>query len=101
MQRSGVRPTNYTLSVLVKLADRGKKLEKAFELCEQITAEHHFRMNVHVFANLIQACVKHGDLPRAMDVLVRMLEERVRPDVRSYSLILRGFIDARQKSAAA
>jgi pentatricopeptide repeat protein len=101
MQRSGVRPTNYTLSVLVKLADRGKKLEKAFELCEELTTAYHFRMNVHVYANLIQACIKNGDLPRAMGVLERMLQERVRPDVRSYSLLLRAFVDARQASDAA
>merc|ERR1719199_210893 len=63
MQKSGVRPSNFTLSVLVKLANRGKKLEKAFEICEKLSSAHRFRLNVHVVANLIQACINHHDLP--------------------------------------
>merc|ERR1719446_1290761 len=96
MNKSGVRPSNFTLSVLVKLANRGKKLEKAFEICEEVSSKYGFRLNVHVFANLIQACINHRDVPRAIDVLERMLRERVRPDVRSYSLLLRACIETRQ-----
>jgi len=101
MEKSGVRPTNFTLSVLVKLANRGKKLEKAFEICEKLSSAHRFRLNVHVFGNLIQACINHHDLPRAMGVLERMLEERVRPDVRTYSLLLRACVEAREATKAA
>lgn len=100
MQQAGVRPSNYTLSVFVKLANRGKKLEKAFEICDELSAKYNFRLNVHVFANLIQACISHRDLPRAMGVLERMVQERTRPDVRSYSMLLRAFIEARQGSNA-
>merc|ERR1719191_1670857 len=101
MKKSGVRPSNFTLSVLVKLANRGKKLEKAFEICEEVSTKNNSNLNVHVFANLIQACINHRNLPRALDVLVRMIEERTRPDVRSYSLLLRALIDARQASDVA
>jgi pentatricopeptide repeat protein len=101
MQKTDVRPTNYTLSVLVKLANRGKKIERAFEFCEELSRKYSFRLNVHVFDNLIQACINHRDLPRGLDVLARMVEEHTRPDVRSYSLLLRAFIDARQGNDAA
>lgn len=97
MNKSEVRPSNYTLSVLVKLANRGKKLEKAFEICDELSSKYNFRLNVHVFDNLIQACINHRDLPRAIDVLGRMLHERVRPDVRTYSLLLRACIDSKSK----
>merc|ERR1719199_1829707 len=33
MMRSNVVPTNFTLSVLVKLASRSRKLDRAFDLC--------------------------------------------------------------------
>jgi len=101
MKNAGVRPSNYTLSVLVKLANRGKRINKAFELCEELTSTYRFRMNVHVFANLIQACIAHNDLPRALGVLEQMLQERVRPDVRTYSLLLRACIEQRKSSDAA
>merc|ERR1719498_817627 len=100
MNKSGVRPSNYTLSVLVKLANRGRKLDKAFELCEELSSKYGFRLNVHVFANLVQACIQHHDLQRAIGVLERMLQERVRPDVRTYSMLLRACIEAREAKEA-
>lgn len=101
MKKSGVCPSNFTLSVLVKLANRGKKLEKAFEVCDEVTSKYGFRLNTHVFANLIQACINHNNLPRATGVLKRMLEERVRPDVRCYCLLLRAYIELHSAQDAA
>jgi pentatricopeptide repeat protein len=101
MKASGVRPTNYTLSVLVKLADRAKKVNKAFEICEELSTKYNFRLNVHVYANLVQACTRQRDVPRAIGVLERMLEARVKPDMRTYSLLLRACIDGRQPKEAA
>jgi len=101
MEEAGVRPSNFTLSVLVKLGNRSKKLDKAFELVDEITKKYGFRANVHVFANLVQACVHHRDLPRALSVLERMLENRVRPDIRTYSLLIKAHVDARHPIEAA
>jgi pentatricopeptide repeat protein len=101
MISSGVRPSNYTLSVLVKLCNRGKKLEKAFEICDELSSKYGIRLNVHVLTNLVQACIQHHDLPRAMDQLELMVKDRVRPDVRTYSLLLRACIEARKPEEAA
>jgi len=101
MQKEGVSPSNFTLSVLVKLATRSNRLEKAFELCEDISKKYHFKLNVHVFNNLIQGCIAHKDLPRAMGVLQRMVHERVRLDVRTYSLLLKAHIFVGELSSAA
>jgi len=101
MKKSTVCPSNFTLSVLVKMANRSKQLEKAFEICEEMTTEYKFRMNVHVFNNLIQACINHREFQRAVSVLEGMLRERVRPDVRTYSLLLRSCIEERDPTKAA
>lgn len=100
MEQAGIRPTNYTLSVLVKLANRGKKLDRAFELCEEVSSKHNFKLNVHVFDNLIQACINHRDLQKAIGVLDRMLKERVRPDERTYSLLLKACVDGKEPKEA-
>lgn len=101
MQKNGVSPTNFTLSVLVKLATRSKRSDKAFELAEGLSSKYGFRLNVHVYSNLVQCCVVNRDLPRAMEVLEQMLRERVRPDTRTYQLLLRGYIQAGQGDDAA
>jgi len=92
MQNSGVAPSNFTLSVLVKLASRCKKLDRAFQLCEEISSKYGFKLNVHVYNNLIQACTHHGTIRQAIDVLTKMVREGVRPDVRTYKLLLSGCV---------
>merc|ERR1719343_1420253 len=59
MCQDGVKPSNFTLSVLVKLASRTKRVDKAFELAEEVSKRFGLRLNVHVYNNLIQACLCH------------------------------------------
>jgi pentatricopeptide repeat protein len=88
MQEEGVRPSNFTLSVLVKLSSRGKGLEATFTLVEQLKAQFGLRPNTFVYSNLVHACVTHKDFHRAVQVLDQMLRERVKPDTRIYTLLI-------------
>merc|ERR1719436_795338 len=54
MQFQGVQPSNFTLSLLVKLLSRARRLDKAFALVADITKKYNFQANVHVYANLVQ-----------------------------------------------
>jgi len=102
MQDSGVKPSNFTLSVVVKLANRGHRLSQAFELCQQIVHKYGLRLNTHVYNNLMQACIAHSELKRAMEVFSQMVGDRAHPDLRTYTLLLRGCIsDSNAYDAAA
>jgi len=101
MQESGVAPSNFTLSVVVKLANRGNRPARAFELVEQLTRKYYLQLNVHVYNNLVHACTNHGDARKALQVLEKMARQRVRPDVRTYTLLLRGCVEAREFQEAA
>eukprot|EP00428_Durinskia_dybowskii_P017090 CAMPEP_0170208154 /NCGR_PEP_ID=MMETSP0116_2-20130129/3659_1 /TAXON_ID=400756 /ORGANISM="Durinskia baltica, Strain CSIRO CS-38" /LENGTH=1079 /DNA_ID=CAMNT_0010458621 /DNA_START=88 /DNA_END=3324 /DNA_ORIENTATION=+ len=89
MQREGVPPSNYSLSLLVKLMSRARRLDGAFELVDKISAKYGFRPNVHVFTNLIQACIANRQLQRGMATFERMLKERVRPESRTIAILAR------------
>eukprot|EP00927_Polykrikos_kofoidii_P008638 TRINITY_DN135_c0_g1_i10.p1 TRINITY_DN135_c0_g1~~TRINITY_DN135_c0_g1_i10.p1 ORF type:complete len:381 (+),score=45.88 TRINITY_DN135_c0_g1_i10:3-1145(+) len=89
MEAAGVKPTNFTLSLLMKLAGRGRQLGKAFELFEDIPRRYHFQPNVHVYANLLQTCLQHGAVRRAMALVKQMAQFRVRPDARIYKMLIR------------
>jgi pentatricopeptide repeat protein len=96
MQKSGIHPTNFTLSVLVKLTSRANLLDRSFEICKELSAKYKFRLNIHVFNNLIQACVTHNQLERAFDVLDQLLSERVRPDARTYTVLIKACTAVRE-----
>eukprot|EP00928_Gymnodinium_smaydae_P052803 TRINITY_DN36964_c0_g1_i1.p1 TRINITY_DN36964_c0_g1~~TRINITY_DN36964_c0_g1_i1.p1 ORF type:complete len:661 (+),score=174.99 TRINITY_DN36964_c0_g1_i1:89-2071(+) len=92
MMAAGVPPSNFTLSVLVKLMGRVKQTRRAFDLCEELSKKYGLRLNVHVYNNLINACVQNKQLNSALDVFGRMASERVRPDARTYSLLVNGAV---------
>merc|ERR1719407_37593 len=74
MQTEGVPPSNFTLSILVKLMNRARRLDRAFSLVEEITKKYHFKPNVHVYTNLVQACASNQQLSRGLDVLEQMIQ---------------------------
>merc|ERR1719235_610546 len=89
MQQEGVPPSNFTLSILVKLMNRARKLDQALSLVDEITKKYNFRPNVHVYTNLVQACASNQQLSRGMNVLEQMIKERIAPDNRTYSILVR------------
>jgi len=89
MQDQGVQPSNFTLSILVKLLNRARKLDHAFQIVEDITKKYRFRANVHVYTNLIQACISNQQLPRGLGVLEFIVNQNIVPDSRTYAILVR------------
>merc|ERR1719456_1423866 len=56
MQGAGITPSNHTLSILVKLLGRAKRVNEAFKVVDDLTAQHGLRPNIQVYTCLIQAC---------------------------------------------
>jgi len=96
MEESGVVPSNFTLSVLVKLANRSRKPDRAFQLLKDLTQKYHLRPNSHVYSNLVHACTVHGELRRGMEVLEQMLGEHVKPDSRTYMLLIKACLESKE-----
>merc|ERR1719238_92808 len=92
MQSEGVQPSNFTLSILVKLMNRARRLDRAFSIVDEITKKYNFKPNVHVYTNLIQACASNQQLARGLSILEQMIKERVVPESRTYSILVRSSI---------
>merc|ERR1719163_2136886 len=101
MQREGVKPSNFTLSVLVKLMSRSRNLDGAFSIVEEMAKKHKLRPNVHVYTNLIVACLSRRALDRAMQTLEQMARERVQPDARAFTVLIQGCLQGGQPEKAA
>merc|ERR1719261_1783865 len=89
MQRDGVKPSNYTLSILVKMMSRARRLDGAFAIMEEISRKYQIRPNVHVYTNLILACTANRSLQRGMQTLEQMARDDVNPDSRTYTILIR------------
>merc|ERR1719388_648466 len=95
MKDSGVAPSNYTLSILVKLMGRSRRLNQAFTIIDELCALHGFRPNIQVYTCLIQACIHNRQMDRALQLHDTMIEEAgCQPDQKLYSVLGRGCLQA-------
>merc|ERR1719453_2747966 len=101
MQAAGVNPSNYTLSILVKLLGRVRRLNQAFTLVEDLSAKHRFKPNVQVYTCLMQACIQNRKLDRALALHDQMVVADCPPDEKLYTGLARGCLQlhAPQKAA--
>jgi len=90
MKKQGVSVSNYTLSILVKLLGRCRRLDEAFRTVDSLSQEYGVEVNVQVYTCLIQACFNNKQPKRALALHERMLNERFSLDQRAYSSVLRG-----------
>merc|ERR1712093_438447 len=75
MLEARVSPSNYTLSILVKLLGRGRRLDAAFDLVDEFRTCYNVRPNVQVYTCLIQACFLNRKAERALKVYDAMINE--------------------------
>merc|ERR1719428_1014892 len=95
-----VKPSNYTLSILVKLLGRARRLNQAFEVLEDISSRHGFRPNVQVYTCLMQACMFNKKLDRALALHDTMAKAGCSPDERLYVALVRGCLHLAPRKAA-
>jgi pentatricopeptide repeat protein len=102
MHKHNVRPSNFTLSILVKLLGRSRRLNQAFTMVEETCKRFDLQANIHVYTCLIFACFQNRQMPRALQLHDSMITEAgVEPDERTYAVLARGCITAGSVEKAA
>merc|ERR1719235_172599 len=102
MRANSVSPSNYTLSILVKLFGRTRRLNQAFKVVERLSTENGLRPNIHVYTCLMQACIQNRQIDRALKLHDTMVGEGgIVPDEKCYSVLVRGCLQANQLEKAA
>jgi len=94
MKKSGVTPSNYTLSMLVKLMGRCKRLNQAFTLVEDIRQEYGLKVNIQVYTCLIQACFNNRQASKAVALHEQIIKEGLLPDEMTYTVLMKGCLQA-------
>jgi len=90
MRKASIAPSNYTLSMLVKLMCRCRRLDQAFTMLDDISNEYNFKINIQVYTCLIQGCFFHGQTDKALAVYEKMINEGLHPDAMTYTVLARG-----------
>merc|ERR1719379_1235594 len=90
MEAANIAPSNFTLSILVKLYGRCSDLKTAFEVVDTYPAKYGFDLNAQVYTCLMSACITNGALDRAVEVYDRMADAGCPSDAKTYQTLLGG-----------
>jgi len=90
MQAVGIRPSNFTVSILVKLLGRVRRLNQAFGIMEDFSKRYGFKPNIQVYTCLMQACIQNRKLDRAIALHDTMVSAGCSPDEKMYTGLVRG-----------
>jgi pentatricopeptide repeat protein len=94
MRKYNVAPSNYTLSMLVKLMGRCRRINQAFTMLDDISKEYGLKINIQVYTCLIQGCFNAGQATKAMGLHDKILKEGLVPDSMTYTVLVRGCVQA-------
>merc|ERR1719353_1414502 len=92
MKKYNVAPSNYTLSMLVKLMGRCKRLNQAFTMLDDISKEYGLKINIQVYTCLIQGCFNAGMPGKALALHEKIMKEGLIPDSMTYTVLVRGCV---------
>jgi pentatricopeptide repeat protein len=90
MEDANVAPSNFTLSILVKLYGRTGDVERAFEVAESYPAKYGFDLNATVYTCLMSSCISNDRLEKAMEVFEMMKTTKCSPDAKTYQTLING-----------
>lgn len=94
MRKFGVAPSNYTLSMLVKLMGRCRRINQAFTMLDDISKEYGLKINIQVYTCLIQGCFNSGQPHKAVGLHDKIIQEGLTPDAMTYTVLVRGCLQA-------
>merc|ERR1719272_2839069 len=92
MRKYNVAPSNYTLSMLVKLMGRCRRINQAFTMLEDISSEYDLKVNIQVYTCLIQGCFNAGQAGKALALQEKIIREGLTPDSMTYTVPVRGCV---------
>merc|ERR1719265_3134421 len=84
MIASGIRPSNATFSILIRLYHQCKLLDDAVEMLRDEPGKHKVDPEPRLFLQLIQACIRERQGRRAVDVYEMLVAHSV-PTVVAHS----------------
>lgn len=89
--KDDISPSNYTLSIAIKVFGLAGRLADAFALLEEMPKAYGFHPNIQVITCLVQACVHSRKMGQAFSLYNRVVEnDMVEVDQRLYTTLARG-----------
>jgi len=92
MERYKIRPSNFTLGILVKMYGRRRQLKKALEVVETFPKRYGLQVNTQVRTCLMSACLSNNSPDHALQVFSDIREAEGCADAKVYGSLITGLV---------
>jgi pentatricopeptide repeat protein len=89
MQKNGIKRSNVTFSIMIKLYGNNKMEDKAFQILDEMIKSN-IRPGIIVYTCLIQTCLKSNKFERAINLFEKLKEDGLKADHVLYNTITNG-----------
>merc|ERR1719310_2424365 len=100
MKLAGIAPSNYTVSIMIKLLGRQRRLNQAFAMVNGLVKDQGVKPNIQVYTCLMQACFSNKQLGKALAVHDQCVDSGCTLDEKAYVSLASGCIQARAPDMA-
>jgi pentatricopeptide repeat protein len=92
MDTHNIAASNFTLSILVKMYGRSKRLARAFEVFEVLPKKHGFVVNTQVKTCLMCACLNNDEAEKAFQIFDDIKASAGGADAKAYGALISGTV---------
>jgi pentatricopeptide repeat protein len=90
MEKFDIKPSNFTLGILVKMYGRRKQLDRAFQVLENFPRKYGIQPNAQVKTCLMCACLSNNNLQKAYEVFEQIKKCGNGADAKAYGALIQG-----------
>jgi|Transcript_27399 pentatricopeptide repeat protein len=88
LERNHVKPSNYTLGILMKMYGRRRQVQKAFIVLEQLSKKYGLHPSARVKSCLMCSCLRNNDMQKAYQLFEDIKSSGQGVDAKTYNALI-------------
>jgi pentatricopeptide repeat protein len=88
LEKNNVKPSNFTLGILMRMYGRRRQVQKAFDVLEQLSKKHGLNPSARVKICLMCTCLNNNEMRKAYELFEDIKSSGQGVDAKSYNALI-------------
>jgi pentatricopeptide repeat protein len=88
LEKNDVKPSNFTLGILMRMYGRRRQVQKAFDVLEQLSKKHGLNPSARVKISLMCTCLNNNEMGKAYELFEDIKSSGQGVDAKTYNALI-------------